>query len=566
MQNSITQNPIRVNHVGFTPGAAKRFVLTDNTTGDDSFSVFHFYETDSPPREVYTGKMVLEDKELDLWCGDFSSVCEPGDYFIEAGGHKSRYFWIFDKAYDNLARILLSYFTFQRCGSDLGWAGRCHLDDGIIKETGEKVDLSGGYHQSGDLRKSPGGVSIGVLGMMRYAMKDSSAWGKLLFADELKWACDYFVKTIQENGAMYNTLNVPFGWVAREFYKSAAPSSAQWCVTSILALGSVFFKDTDNERSSKYLSTALRSWKYMVGDERSPELYDHPGPTPRGMDQPSFYSLCKKGNTADMAYMAVVAADLLLATGDAEYKEYIRKGADKLLSLMGKGDCAMCVFLDEDDEHLAFMYNNYSHSNGGFMALCAAYEILGEKKYLEAVKDVAYAICKISKKNPWQLSAPAFSDADLDMTVGHPAPGRKMYTRRQSLGELEEVGTVVKPEKEVRCYRAKNMGDRLVTPNAHSTVGVFLMRASKLLGDKEIGSVAQSHIDAILGANIHDASHVNGVGLNHVNHRPYAQFFPPVPHIPGAINIGFTKISHNEYSEYDMPCVGLFMYLLSELL
>jgi len=68
----------------------------------------------------------------------------------------------------------------------------------------------------------------------------------------------------------------------------------------------------------------------------------------------------------------------------------------------------------------------------------------------------------------------------------------------------------------------------------------------------------------MLGANLYDASLVNGVGHNHLGHKPYGQFFPPVPYIPGAINVALTDISHSEYSEYDMPCVGMFMYLLSE--
>jgi len=68
----------------------------------------------------------------------------------------------------------------------------------------------------------------------------------------------------------------------------------------------------------------------------------------------------------------------------------------------------------------------------------------------------------------------------------------------------------------------------------------------------------------MLGANLYDASLVNGVGHNHLGHKPYGQFFPPVPYIPGAINVVLADISHSECSEYDMPCVGMFMYLLAE--
>ena len=59
---------------------------------------------------------------------------------------------------------------------------------------------------------------------------------------------------------------------------------------------------------------------------------------------------------------------------------------------------------------------------------------------------------------------------------------------------------------------------------------------------------------------------MNGVGQNQISHRPYGQFFPPVPHIPGAINVGVKRIDYTADAEYDMPCVGMFMFLLSEYL
>ena len=510
--------------------------------------------------------MNLEDAETGLWTGDFTEVNVEGDYYILAGGHRSRYFLIYDKAYEHISRILLSYFTYQRCGSDLGWAGKCHTDDGIIKETGEHVDLAGGYHQSGDLRKSPAGVSIGVLGMLRYAMKDRSAWGKTLFTDEVRWACDYYTKTIQQNGAMYNTLSAPFGWVPRVFYQSAAPSSAQWCTTSILTLGAMFFREKDEALSNKYMDAALRSWQYMTGDRRSNEVYKHPDVCPRGYENDNSYFMCQKGNTADMAYMATVAADLYAATKDAKYLDYVRAGADKIIRLMGENDAAMCVLLNDDDEHLTFMITGYAHANGGFLALCSAAELLGDQKYFEAIKAVAKAICRTAKTNPWHITKAAYSEKDLDLVFGHPAPGRHLPSIRERLLDIQPVGTVTKNGKDIKCFFDAKLADRHFAPTENASKGVFLMRAAKLLGEQDFASVAQSQADVILGANLYDACLVNGVGHNHLGHTPYGQFFPPVPYIPGAINVTLANISHADYSEYDMPCVGMFMYLLSECL
>ena len=216
---------------------------------------------------------------------------------------------------------------------------------------------------------------------------------------------------------------------------------------------------------------------------------------------PNVYFACKRNNTADAAYMAVVAADLYRATGERGYLDYVKKGADKLISLMGEGDAAMCVQLDDDDAHLAFMCSNYAHSNGGFMALCAACESLENNEvYLEALRKIAVSICKLARKNPWFIYRSAYSDADLDMVFGHPAPGRYLPSQRELLGQVRYIGSIGKDENEIKCYTPTETGSIRVTPLTVSTAGVFLMRAAKLLGDREIGAVAQSQIDAILAA------------------------------------------------------------------
>ena len=330
--NQNLQNPIRVNHRGFLSQSNKRFVLTENLTDSLTFSIILVDNVEEIT--VFTGEMKTFKENGDtLYEGDFSVVSKSGDYYIDAGGYRSRQFVIYDGAYDIALRTMLQYFTYQRCGHALGWAGECHLDDGVIFETGEKVDLSGGYHQSCDLRKSPGGISIGIVGLINFALKDNSSWGKILTKDEVKWACDYYVKVIQENGAMYNTLNEPFGWEGRVFYKSPAPSSAQWNTTTALALGSIYFKDIDIEISKKYLETSLRSYNYMQG-ERDYQQYNHPNKYPFGMDPDSFYEICKRDSSSDLAYQISAAAILYKATFNNKFIDEIKVILPKFLKFI----------------------------------------------------------------------------------------------------------------------------------------------------------------------------------------------------------------------------------------
>ena len=428
--NSSLQNAIRVNHRGFLRSSKKRFILTDNKTEDLSFRII--ITDDVKEITVYEGTMspVYEDNTT-YYLGDFSSVTREGDYYIEAGGYRSRQFVIYDGAYDICQRIMLEYFKYQRCGHPLGWNGSCHLDDGIIKETGERVDLSGGYHQSCDLRKSPGGVSIGVLSLLRFALKDKSEWGQILLKDECRWALRYYLKVIQENGAMYNTLNAPLGWDARVFYKSPAPSSSQWNVTSILASGYMFFKESDPVFAEECLKKAIRSYNFMTSDERSSESYVHPEEPPVGMDPSFFFDLCRKGSTADAASMISASADMYRATKDSRYVEIIKDSLPFLLSHITKG---FTLLRDDDTERTVTASCSYGWLMGGLLALCDAYELMPDFNGLR--EKIIHALDKIrnfADKSVWRSIQIPYYDKDLDVIGDF-----SNMTRRQGIKNLKE--------------------------------------------------------------------------------------------------------------------------------
>ena len=539
------QNAIRINHRGFLPMGVKRFCLMENKTQDATFSVFLIDNVNEI--EVYKGTLsAVKEKGKTLYMGDFSSVTREGDYFILAGGYKSRQFVIQENAYEICQRLMLDYFTYQRCGHPLGWHGSCHLDDGYIKETGEHVDLSGGYHQSCDLRKSPGGVSIGVLGMIRFALNDKSEWGKIRLTDEIKWACDYYVKAIQENGAMYNTLNLPFGWEGREFYKSPAPSSAQWNVTSILATGSLFFKEIDNELSKKYLDSALRSYSFMKGVNRPKGVYKHPEKYPMGMDPDFFYDQCEIGSTPDIAYEISACCDLYKATSN---QDYLANAKHLLPTLLEQLD-GLVLLRTGDKERTVTSSCSYCWLMGGLLTLCQAYEFLGDVHGLEGkIRHALDDIKAYMDISPLKKMRRLYTNGDLDAKCDH-----LNRTFREALGELCEYRGYF--------YAAKESFE----PSIACYFGTFIAKASHLLDETKYLCYAQAIADDLLGGNELDSSRIRGIGYNNPQHHAYGQFFPSTPFIPGAVGVGYNTIDvYENESEYDMPCVGLSMYMLSEL-
>ena len=141
-------------------------------------------------------------------------------------------------------------------------------------------------------------------------------------------------------------------------------------------------------------------------------------------------------------------------------------------------------------------------------------------------------------------------DADLDEKTGH-----LNKTRRESEGELGIFRDYYYPKKE------------LFEPSYACYLGIFLARGSKIVGDRKYMAYAQYIADDLLGGNILDSSRVHSIGYNHAQHQAFGQFFPSTPFIPGAVAIGYNGIDvyKEAFAEYDMPCVGLSMYLLSEL-
>lgn len=575
MIDSQTINPIRINHVGYLPGADK--ILVIESPPETVFTV-HLLR-DTVFTEVYRGTLVREEGELEAgWLGNFSAVTAPGNYQIRCGSVTSRRFVVWDKAYDPAVRLMLGYFTWQRCGSPLGWAGTCHQDDGTLADTGERIDVTGGYHQSCDLRKSPGGVSIGLLGLLKSALLYVPEWDTGCIADEVRWACDHYLKCIQPDGSLYNTLGAPFGWAGRTYYKAPAPASAHWNTLRVLALGALYLRvrNGDDERSTRYLAAARSVWDYMTSAIRPEGPYHHPDALPRGMDPEYFYRHIYKGATADLCYRLSAAADLYRATGESGWLVETERCGREILECFAAEDDVMdnlasaCLRREKGSTYLIEGIDSYSWQGGGILALCDALELLPDSplvpRWRERLVASAQQYTLTAGRNIWRRIPRFFSESDLGLPTGHPAPGRPPRTVRDTLDTLYPAGRISSADRDEPCWYS--YGGRSLYPSYALLRMLVLRRAARLLNELEYTAIAQRNLDYLLGANPMDASHVEAVGYNQTPVPVFGQFFPSTPQIPGAVNVGFRQNDHgpDNGSEYDMPCVGMAMWLLADML
>ncbi len=559
-------SPFLLNHVGFPCLASKRFLIKDPPA--DGFRIDHRLHTRLIP--VYEGK--LKRLDGDVWEGDFSDLTAEGDYQIAIGEIYSRNFVIYDKVYDMAERLMLGYFTMQRCGSPLGWAGMCHQEDGYVGETGERVDLTGGYHQSADLRKSLGGVPIGVMGLLHWAALKKPLWDQGVVADEIRWACDHYLRMVQANGCLYNTLNAPLGWDGRLFYAEGAPANAQWNVIIILAMGARLLAD-DASYAARLLATARRAWRYINRPDRSDAPYRHPDVLPRGMDADNFYYASFRDSTSDLCGRLHAAVALFRAEGDEAWEKEIVETANRLCArqILGNPEdnpVVGALRLAEDDLRLLGPGGSYGWIGSGILSLCEACDALpfaaDKPRWVETIDRYAAMYARFSLKNPWRLPPVLAGESNLTQPTGHPAPGRKPEFIGDSYRNTPVCGYVENGAgKRENCYLRLAKAPALLAESA-----LVLRRAARIAKKREYLPIAQAQLDSILGGNEYDMSLVEAVGFNQPCPPVFGQFFPSTPQIPGGVyhaGAGPTDRYNGCGGEYDMPAVGLILWAIAEL-
>ena len=85
---------------------------------------------------------------------DFSDLTDRGGYQVQSDAARSYPFLIYRDAWKRCFRLLLEWYRIAACGEAVpGYHELCHLDDCRMADTGEHLDLVGGWHDAGDLRK-----------------------------------------------------------------------------------------------------------------------------------------------------------------------------------------------------------------------------------------------------------------------------------------------------------------------------------------------------------------------------------------------------------------------------
>ena len=550
-QDSATPT-ILVNHLGFKPDEAKHAVFINPQA--ETFSVVSRWSKET----VLAKPLVRGGMDLgDAWIGSFSEVHENATYLIRCGDAVSRVVMIWDKLYDYPRRVLLNYFASQRCGdSASGWNAPCHIRDARRVDTGEHVDVSGGWHQSGDLRKWTTGTIYGVIGLCRFLLHGGARWDEGRAAEEIRWGNRYFHRMVRPDGGLMDHVILPLGWdEERDLYANDAPAMAMLHFVAAQAMASQVFHDSDSYYADQCLTLARRVWDYINQNE-APQRPYVPPVIPKHHDWlPLFHRQNYAGSAIHLLDRIFAAMAMYSATHSQRWIDYAAQDADALVELQVGGNViedpfAACLREAPGSETLACTtYDSFL----GKIALCELTEMLAGHPHAERwaglITDMATQHCRMSERNAWGL-IPSYWYA------GDPGDGRSLRALKGG------------------CYAYFfRVGPLIGGVNADALAHALFLRKAAAWADTEAClNTAARQLDWVLGCNPFDASTVEGVGLNQperfINPR---EFFPPTPQIPGAVMTGVCGELDDSPSftgtaaEYDMPPTALLLWLLSEL-
>ena len=337
---------IRVNQVGYRPGAVKAAVLAGLDEGSDSFRVV----------SADTGETALEgalgEAADNPWAGerdrvaDFTALDAPGEYYLEyADGVQSPRFSVGEDVYGDLFRQTVKMLYLQRCGValDAGVAGdyahpECHTALATIYGTDEQIDVSGGWHDAGDYGRyvvsgAKAAADLMLAAEARGALTDDigtpdSGDGLDDLLQEAKFELDWMLKMQAESGGVYHKVtcrNFPSFVMPEEetdeLIVCPISNTATGDFAAVMAMGARLMADAWADDAAKYLAAAERAWTYLDAHKGDPG-FTNPEDVVTG-EYPD-------DNDSDEYFWA--ATELHRATGKPEYRD----AAAELMATGGK--------------------------------------------------------------------------------------------------------------------------------------------------------------------------------------------------------------------------------------
>lgn len=333
---------VKVNQIGYLPESSKVAVFTYNA--GDTFEVIDVNTNQSVFSGVITGYVDDESTLEKNGIGDFSALSTEGTYKIVTNfGHESFEFQIQKDIYRTVLNDALIALSSQRCGQALSEKvfgplahEACHNELADVEVNDTMIDVTGGWHDAGDYGRyiCPGvkAVSDLLLAYLLYPeaygddmgiMESGNGISDVL--DEARVELEWLLKMQRtDSNAFFNSVitEVFAGMISPEqdlmtLYALKQENTATAAASAALALGSIVFKDVDEEFSEQCLDAAKRGFAHAEWQRGSVDLKN-----------PEHFSGGDYANSSDYDELYYAAMSLYIATNEKSYLEHAKTLAE----------------------------------------------------------------------------------------------------------------------------------------------------------------------------------------------------------------------------------------------
>ncbi len=381
---SQVKTAIVVNQIGYLPQWQKTAFLINNLNPDaplellnsDSKKIIATLPLKPEIRDDETGDRLAKI--------DFTSITQPGKYYLKQDKLKSPPFQIGQDIYQQPLVTLLRTYYLQRCGVELDDPVTgishvpCHLKDGLIAHQDqfhpaeESVPAVGGWHNGAAYSKYVATTTVSIARLLNLYQQypdlfpdnqlaiPESGNGVSDLLDEMQFGLDWLLKMQRGDGAVYRKLSGKKWAIAigpgadiqpRYIYGISTPETAKFA--AVMAIASRTYQSLDSSLATIYLNAAESAWQYL---QTQPEMRVN---WVKGDDKGSEKYLASALDTeaslqTDLDDRLWAAAELYIATGKADFSGYFAEHLDQteysLFDWKNPAPLAMIDYLTQDEQ------------------------------------------------------------------------------------------------------------------------------------------------------------------------------------------------------------------------
>jgi len=331
---SLTPNAspaIALNHLGFVPKGLKILVYRQAAAVPAEYTLRDFGRSVKPLRVTRPLTKIPSDFG-DCLVGDFSDIEAEGLYEISVGNERSVPFLIRPDVWRRTLPKAVSYIHSQRCGVAVpNMHAACHLDDARRRDTGEHVDVAGGWHSAGSLVKT-GTTMMNGLGLLHLARNLGERWdpagsGLRTLLDEMRWGNAYFLKLQDRDGLIWQDVGAgswrywtdnTIGSSDDRDLNTSKSGLFQAMFITLQAMAAQAFRNTDPGYSQRCLAAAVRCW----------DAAREAAKLGRDLKEFNWWTF-----TTELSWRLLSAVELHRASGRDSYQAEAESVARQLLSL-----------------------------------------------------------------------------------------------------------------------------------------------------------------------------------------------------------------------------------------